>query len=76
MKATIDLPDTLFREAKIRAAREGITMRVIVIRALEQEFYAPKTPRAPRRAAFPLVSLGDDVVMPSLSNDEIDDLLG
>lgn len=38
MKTTIDIPDSLLREAKIVAAREQITLRAVVTRALEEEF--------------------------------------
>jgi hypothetical protein len=34
MRTTIDIPDPLFREAKRRAAAEGLTLREVVLRAL------------------------------------------
>lgn len=34
MRTTIDLPDALFRRAKQAAAREGLTLRELVVRAL------------------------------------------
>ncbi len=37
MKTTIDIPDQVLRRAKIVAAREGVTLRAIVSRALEAE---------------------------------------
>jgi len=37
MKTTLELPDQLVREAKVRAAREGTTLRAVVARALEEE---------------------------------------
>jgi hypothetical protein len=37
MKTTIDIPDALAREAKVLAAREGVTLRAIVTRALQGE---------------------------------------
>ena len=37
MKTTLDIPDPLFREAKMIAAREGITLRAVVTRALQAE---------------------------------------
>ena len=37
MKTTLDIPDALFREAKILAAIEGTTLRAVVTRALRAE---------------------------------------
>ena len=37
MKTTLDIPDPLFREAKMVAAREGTTLRAVVTRALRSE---------------------------------------
>ena len=37
MKTTIDLPEELLREAKATAARRGITLRAMLMHALERE---------------------------------------
>ena len=37
MKTTIDLPDTLYRRLKIRAAESGVTIRHLVVRGIERE---------------------------------------
>jgi len=37
VKTTVDIPDALLRTAKMRAAREGTTLRAVVTRALEAE---------------------------------------
>ena len=37
MKTTLDIPDPLFREAKMVAARDGTTLRAVVTQALEAE---------------------------------------
>ena len=53
MKTTLDIPDPLFREAKMVAAREGITLRAVVTRALQAELqrggHAGETPPPWRR---------------------------
>ena len=36
MKATFDLPDTLYREVKARTAQEGRTVREVVLSLFEQ----------------------------------------
>jgi len=37
MKTTLEIPDSLFRQAKMAAAREGTTLRAVVTRALMAE---------------------------------------
>ncbi|AXI99710.1 hypothetical protein CYPRO_0424 [Cyclonatronum proteinivorum] len=37
MRTTIDIPDTLFKQAKIKAVEEGITMKELFIKALTRE---------------------------------------
>ena len=45
MRTTIDVPEPLFREAKRRAAEEGVSLREVVLRALRAHLGG-----APRRA--------------------------
>ena len=50
MKTTIDIPDPLYREAKIRAIEERASLKDIVIRGLERELRreaGPGTSRPP-----------------------------
>lgn len=35
MKTTLEIPDLLYKKAKIKAAERGISMRALVIEALE-----------------------------------------
>ena len=37
MKTTIDVPDTLYRRLKIRAAESGVTIRHLVVQGIERE---------------------------------------
>ncbi|NNC89380.1 MAG: hypothetical protein HKN82_13050 [Akkermansiaceae bacterium] len=37
MKLTVEIPDSLYRRAKIRAVEEGGTLRELVIASLERE---------------------------------------
>jgi hypothetical protein len=37
MKTTIDIPDALYRQAKIRAVEQGTSLRDILLRGLERE---------------------------------------
>jgi hypothetical protein len=40
MKTTIDIPDSLYREAKIRAVEERTSLKAILLRGLEREIRA------------------------------------
>ncbi len=43
MKMTVELPDALFRQAKIRAVERGETMREFVMAALGRELASNRT---------------------------------
>ncbi len=54
MKTTIEIPDELFREAKARAATEGIKLKDLVADALSARLRAPSNSQK-RRARFPII---------------------
>jgi hypothetical protein len=37
MRTTLDIPDDLFKQAKLKAVHEGVSLKVIFTRALERE---------------------------------------
>lgn len=41
MRTTIDLPDPLFKEAKVTAAQRGVPLRRLMEDALRRELHAP-----------------------------------
>jgi len=51
MKTTIDIPDPLYREAKIRAIEERASLKDIVIRGLERELRRETGPSTARPTA-------------------------
>ena len=58
MKMTIDIPDVLYRQAKIRAVETNGTLRELVMKALEREmactaFAAEPVPYFSRRTLAP-----------------------
>lgn len=53
MKTTIDIPESLYKKAKIRAVERGQTLRDIVLRALEHELEIPAQPGEEAVAAAP-----------------------
>jgi plasmid stability protein len=77
MKTTIDIPDALYREVKIRAAREGKPIREIVVQALQSSFEQQIVPE--REIIFenglPVIRLGLAEKIPALTNEQIAELL-
>ena len=69
MRTTIDLPDTLFREAKAVAALRDQSLKDVVVSALRRELRDGRgTParRRKRSTAFPsLACKGDFVIRPT-----------
>jgi len=47
MKTTVEIPDPLYRQAKIRAAEQGTSLKALMLKALEQELSPSKAPVAP-----------------------------
>jgi hypothetical protein len=46
MKTTIDIPDPLYRQAKIRAVEQSTSLKDILLRGLERELRAGSEPPA------------------------------
>ena len=69
MRTTVDLPDDLLKRAKIAAVQRGTSLRELIGRALERELESGNT--RTRSMTKPPVDLGDDIVVPALTNAEI-----
>ncbi len=50
MRTTIDIPDALFRRAKAIAAARGVTLKQIIVNAVEHEINQPRQCQQGRRA--------------------------
>ena len=50
MRTTIDIPDTVFKRAKLKAVHEGVSLKDIVTRALERDLAAPANDADTRRS--------------------------
>jgi len=57
MRTTIDIPDPLFKRAKAAAAKQGVTLREVVLRALDAHLAAGAA-RKPYRFRWKGVDLG------------------
>jgi hypothetical protein len=80
MRTTIELPDDLFREVKIRAAREGVKLKDLIttfvaagLHGSPAENVAPTQPR--RRSEFPIFQRRTGEPLPRLTNTEIEEIL-
>lgn len=76
MKTTVEIPEVLFRDAKARAALEGLSLRELFIRGLRLALQTSPT-QSGQKANFPLIrasqsvsKLTDEQVYAVLNNDE------
>ncbi len=72
MRTTVDLPDDLYRDLKVKAAREGVTIRVLIETAVRRS--VRNQPQEAARIRVPLIKgSGRRKINPT--NAEIDELL-
>jgi hypothetical protein len=73
MKTTVDLPDALYRRARIRAAERGTTLRELLIESLEAALSGRRTrpPALPTRDRFTLDDRGWPVLRPRPGDDRV-----
>jgi hypothetical protein len=71
MRTTIDLPPTLMRAAKARAAEDGESLKDLVNRAVAREVGLPAAPRGKTgRVTLPLIAR-DAALAVIVTNDDI-----
>ena len=78
MRTTIDLPDHLYRELKVLAAKRGMALKHIVQEFVELGLHAPTPPEGGpkgRVPAFPSISLGKPYPKALTSNAALFELL-
>jgi hypothetical protein len=73
VKTTVELPDDLMDEVKLRALQEHITLKDFLARAARNELTRPGP--AKKRVAFPLIPAKGKKILRSMTNAEIEDLL-
>ena len=75
MRTTIDMPPTLMRAAKARAAEEGESLKDLVNRAVAREVGLPATPKGKAgRVTLPLIAR-DATPTVLVTNDDVADAL-
>ena len=73
MRTTIDMPPTLIRAAKARAAEHGESLKDLVNRAVAHEVGLPSTPRGKAgRVTLPLIAR-DATPTVVVTNEDIED---
>lgn len=84
MRTTIDMPDELLRQLKVRAALDGVTLKELVTRyvadgltrgAGAENGATGSQPARPRRRDLPVMIPDRGRRMPALSTAELQDLL-
>ncbi|HEY3628554.1 MAG TPA: hypothetical protein VGL00_19860 [Terracidiphilus sp.] len=74
MRTTVDIPDEIYRELKIKAAREGTALRQIVLRGIERELRPGEEQPERRKFQIPLIRSNHPGTL-HISNEQIDDIL-
>ena len=72
MRTTLDIPDSIYRELKVQAAREGTTVRNLVLEGMELARRRRSAPREP--FVLPLIPSSQPGTL-DLTNEQIDDIL-
>jgi hypothetical protein len=55
MRTTVDIPDPLYRQLKSRAAREGCSVKQLILRGVEGEMQAEASKPRRKRICLPLI---------------------
>ncbi len=69
MKTTIEIPEPLFRQAKARAALDGLSLRDLFVRGLQLALQSPQASPTKHKANFPLIHASETA--PRLTNEEV-----
>ncbi len=69
MRTTVDIPDQLYRKLKSKAAKEGTTVKEIILRGVEIELHS-QTRQAKKKIKLPLLESKEPGTL-HLDNDRI-----
>lgn len=72
MRTTIDIPDATYRELKVRAARDGVSVRKLVLDAVQRSLTQPAALKKP--FVIPIIPSSRPGTL-ELTNEQIDDIL-
>lgn len=74
VRTTFDIPDEIYRRLKVRAAEEGIPVRNIVLRGIQNELKPTTHRQGHKRFHVPVISSLRPGTL-QLTNEQIDDIL-
>ena len=75
MRATIELPESVYRKGEKVARTQGVTIEEFIVRAFERELKAePDAPSYPKRVTLPLIQSKEPGTL-DLKDFNFDDLL-
>ena len=74
MRTTIDIPDDIYRELKVKAAQEGTTVRTVMLRGVRSELGQAATRPQQKRFQVPVIRSARPGTL-HLTNERIDELL-
>ncbi|WP_035605941.1 hypothetical protein [Haloferula sp. BvORR071] len=75
MRTTLDLPDAVFRDLKIKAAQDGVSLKDLVTKFVEKCLYEPKVEETtPVRSLLPVFFEATGETIPALSNAELEEI--
>ena len=72
MRTSLDIPEPIYRELKMKAAREGTQVRLIVLRGIQRELEGEEA-RPVRKLQLPLIRSSRPGTL-DLTNEQIDEL--
>ncbi len=75
MRTTVDIPDSIYRELKARAAREGTSVKQIILRSVASDFRGPEATAPRKRLKFPVIHSKQPGTL-QIDNERIYDLIG
>jgi hypothetical protein len=79
MRTTVDLPDELFRQVKAKAALDGVKLKQLITRYIEQGLQQAEngldSATQSRRSLLPIARKATGQVIPALTNRDIHTIL-
>jgi hypothetical protein len=77
MRATIELPEPVFQILQARAAQRSLSIQAVILEAIEKEIaHGPTRAEGNDRVSLPLIRSSRPGSLHSLTNADIDDILG
>ncbi len=74
MRTTVDIPDDTYRELKIKAVREGTSLREIVLRGIERELGPDQSQPQRKKLQLPLIRSNQPGTL-HLTNEQIYEII-